>query len=71
PTRAGIVSGLAAGLGVVVLCFLMGWNLPLGLHPGFLGLLVNVAAVCGVSLFTKKVDKARLDEFEDFLAERE
>ena len=70
PTRAGIFAGLAAGLGVVVLCFVMGWNLPLGIHPGFLGLIVNLACVLLVSLVTRDVEKERLDAFEGYLAER-
>jgi SSS family solute:Na+ symporter len=67
PTRAGIFSGLLVGLGVVVGCHLADAALPLGVHPGFLGLICNVATVGLVSVFTKKIGDERLQRFAELL----
>jgi SSS family solute:Na+ symporter len=69
PTRAAILAGLCTGLGVVVGCQITGTPLPLGMHPGFLGLLANVTVVVGLSFVTPKLDSARLQRFEALLAE--
>ncbi len=68
PTSKGILVGLLAGLGVVIGSHIAGLTLPLGLHPGFLGLLANFATVIAVSSFTQKIESRRLDRFERLLA---
>ncbi len=69
PTRAGIIVGLISGLVVVAACFVAGIEMPLGMHPGLLGLAVNLGAVIVVSLFTKKVEPSRMARFESLLRE--
>lgn len=69
PTRSGIIAGLIAGLAVVVVCHVMGWQMPLGIHPGLLGLLLNTGVVAAVSGFTAKVTPERLDRFEKMLGD--
>ncbi len=64
PSPAGIGAGLFAGIATVVACQLGGVRPPAGLHPGFLGLLVNLAAVAVVSPLSRSVDPARLARFE-------
>lgn len=71
PTAKGILAGIAAGLGVVVVCHVAGWNLLLGMHPGFLGLLLNCAVVVVVSRFTRSVGEERIARFEKLLAEED
>jgi SSS family solute:Na+ symporter len=67
PTRAGIFAGLLTGLSVVGVCHLTGQTLPLGMHPGFLGLLCNMLVVVAASRFTAKVEPERLRRFEKML----
>ena len=69
PTGRGVLAGIAAGLGVVVACHAAGSRLPAGLHPGFLGLVVNVVVVLAVSRVTAPVGRERLERFEKMLAE--
>jgi SSS family solute:Na+ symporter len=70
PTSKGIFAGIAAGLCVVVACHLAGWPLPLGVHPGFLGLLVNTLVVVVASRMTRAVEPGRLERFERLLSEK-
>jgi SSS family solute:Na+ symporter len=69
PTRAGVLAGLLAGLVVVAGCHLADLKLLVGIHPGFVGLAVNVAVLTIVSLLTKKIGKERIERFEKLLAE--
>ncbi len=69
PTAKGILAGLVSGLSVVIGCHGLGASLPLGLHPGFLGLLINLAVVIVVSAVTEKLDSERIARFERLLDE--
>jgi SSS family solute:Na+ symporter len=68
-TLAGISAGLAVGLGVAVTAQLAGWQPPLGLHPGFAGLLLNLAVAVSVSAVTRPPEPERIGRFEKLLAE--
>ena len=50
-TRAGVVSGIAAGLVILYVTLLVSPH-PLGMHGGLWGLLVNTAVALNVSVFT-------------------
>lgn len=67
PTKAGIVTGLLAGLATVVAIKFMGVPSPMGLHEGFVGLIVNFAVVMVVSSFTPKISPSTIDRFESTL----
>jgi SSS family solute:Na+ symporter len=69
PTRWGVTGGIVAGLAVVVWCQVTGRHMPMGIHPGFLGLVVNLAVVFVASMFTERVGDGRLERFERMLAE--
>lgn len=64
PTRTAVFSGLIGGLAGALGGHALGVPLPLGLHPGFLGLLVNTALVVGLSPMTRPVEKGRLERLE-------
>lgn len=64
PTRAAVAAGLGAGLAVALAGHLFPELLPLGVHPGFAGLLVNTLLVAGLSPFTRPVDPARLESLK-------
>jgi SSS family solute:Na+ symporter len=68
-TLPGVVAGLGVGLAVAVVAQLSGWQPPWGLHAGFLGLVLNVAATITVSLATAPPDPQRLQRFESMLGE--
>lgn len=52
-TKAGVFSGIIAGIGIVVLLILGGRDPFLGLNAGFVGLIVNSVITISVSLITK------------------
>jgi SSS family solute:Na+ symporter len=56
-TAWSVGAGIAAGLAVAVPLAALNIN-PLGLNPGFVGLLANVIVLVAVSLATRKVDSA-------------
>ncbi len=68
PSPAGIGGGLFVGVLTVLLCQLGLLVPPAGLHPGFLGLLLNLSTVVVLSPWTRKVEPERLARFEGVLA---
>jgi len=68
PTLAGVCAGLVVGLGIAVGAQLAGWQPPWGLHPGFVGLVLNLVVMLLVSAFTRPPEAARLARFEELLA---
>jgi len=68
-TTAGIWAGLVIGVVVAVVSQLAGWQPPWGLHPGFVGLVLNLVVALAVSNFTKPLEEDRIERFEKLLAE--
>lgn len=68
PTLPGVSAGLLAGIGFVAAANVFGWAFPGGLHPGLVGLVVNLALVVGVSAVTRKPSPERLSRIESLLA---
>ena len=67
-TKGGIVAGLLAGLVTVIIIKFKYIAAPMGLHEGFVGLIVNFIVVMTVSKVTPKVSSATIDKFEKTLA---
>ncbi len=67
-TKAGVITGLLAGLGTVLYLKFGGVGNPLGIHFGFWGLIVNITVCVVVSLLTKVEDPERTKRFVDVLA---
>lgn len=68
PTLAGVCAGLIVGLGVAVGAQLAGWQPPWGLHPGFVGLVLNLVVMMLTSAVTRPPEAERLARFEELLA---
>ncbi|HEV2331663.1 MAG TPA: sodium:solute symporter family protein [Gammaproteobacteria bacterium] len=64
-TAAGAMAGLLAGIGVNMVFLLEPAWRPLPLHEGIYGLAANVLMLVGVSLWTKPVAAARLQEYSE------
>lgn len=68
PTLGGVSAGLVAGIAFSATVQIAGWQLPLGLHPGLVGLALNLAVVFAASRFTRPPEPACLDRFGRLLA---
>ena len=66
---SAVASGLAAGIAFSTVSQLSSWTIPLGLHPGLVALLINVAVVLLVGAFAGRSDPERVARFERMLEE--
>lgn len=64
-TRSGVIAGLVAGIGVNYYYQLVAESTPLDMNAGIVGLLCNIVVFVAVSLMTRPVSAALVDEYAD------
>ncbi|MGI6002460.1 MAG: sodium:solute symporter family protein [Lachnospiraceae bacterium] len=69
-TKAGCISGIAAGSAVSIYLYASGSQLNMVLHFGFAGFIVNVAVAAIVSIFTKKPSAEKIWQYHGYLRNR-